>query len=302
MHRMPVAAALLVLILLGCQTNYQQLPYQQLPCQQLPYQQLPYQQLMDKPEVEFKEKEQQFISFFEAEPIFRFLVDNTNPMGLPIKNMTYSLTILDQKFIKGISDQDLHIRPASSKIVALALPFNFMDVFDTADEFQKTAHARFDLTGEVNIGPFSTPYDISGEFDIPRIPSVIVEAIEIGRLDSNVTRLNMTIVLNNPNSFPTPKGFLEYSTSLEGQPVAGGWLTPISAIDARAEKRMIIPVDVTATRMNGRLDGMLKKNTAAYVLTGSIRYAVPGRGRRSFPFTNAGNVPLTHRRSFQRLK
>ncbi len=280
MHRKPVAAALLALILLGCQSAYQQLPYQQL---------------MDKPEVEFKEKEQKFISFFEAEPVFRFKVDNFNPMGLPIKNMTYNLTILNQKFIKGVSNQDLHIRPASSKMVELALPFNFMDVFDTADEFQQTAHARFDLAGEMTVGPFSIPYDISGEFAIPRIPSVMVEKIEIMSLFPNHARLNITIALNNPNPFPTPPGFLEYSTTVGGERLGEGWLTPIAAVAAKADKRIVIPVAVEASRMNGRLHGLLKNNAAACVLSGSIRYAVPGRGRRNFPFTHAGKVPLVPR-------
>ena len=277
MHKKPVVVALVTLILLGCQAAYQQLPYQQL---------------IDKPKVEFKEKEQKFISYFEVEPIFRFTVDNPNPMGLPIKNMTFNLTILDQKFIAGVSDQGIVARPNSSEIVELALPFNFMDVFDTAEAFKKTAYTRFDLTGEMTIGPFSIPYDISGEFDIPRIPSVTVETINVSHLSPERTRLTITIALKNTNRFPTPSGFLEYSTSVGGVTLGEGWLTPIPTVGARQEKRIIVPIEVAAAQMDGPLGENLKRPTTACVMSGSIRYAVPGRGRRNFPFTNAGEVPV----------
>ena len=184
------------------------------------------------------------------------------------------------------------VRPNSSEIVELTLPFNFMDVFDTAEAFKKTAYARFDLAGEITIGPFSVPYDISGEFDIPRIPSVTVETINISHLSPEHARLKMTIALKNTNRFPTPSGFLEYSTTVGGVTMGEGWLTPIPAVGARQEKRIIVPLEVTAAQMNGPLGESLKRPTAACAMSGSIRYAVPGRGRRNFPFTNAGEVPL----------
>lgn len=281
MHRKPVVVALialLALILTGCQMDY--------------YQQLPYQQLLDKPVVEFKEREQKFISFFEAEPIFRFKVDNPNPLGMTVKDMTFNLTILDQKFITGVSDQDVHIRPASSKTIELTLPFNFMDVFDTADEFQTTPYARFDLAGEVSIGAFVVPYDISGEFDIPRVPSITVETINVDSLSPDHARLRMTIVLNNSSPFPIPSGYLEYSTTLGGVMLGEERPVPIPAVGAGNKKRTIIPIEVTAPQMDGPMGEILKKPTAVCVLSGSIIYAVPGRGRRNFPFMESNMVPL----------
>jgi hypothetical protein len=102
----------------------------------------------------------------------------------------------------------------------------------------------------------------------------------------------MTIILNNPNPFPTPPGFLEYSTTLEGTTLGQERLTPIPAIDAREEKRITIPLEVTPSQINGLLAEFLKKPTAVCVLSGAILYAVPGRGRRNFPFTDIAEVPL----------
>ncbi|WP_373498608.1 LEA type 2 family protein [Desulfococcus sp.] len=277
MLRKPAVSALVILVFMGCQTAFQQRPYQQL---------------LDRPEVTFQGKEQKFTSFFEAEPVFRFQVDNPNPLGLSVKNMTFNLTILDQKFITGISDQGILIRPATSETVELTLPLNFMDVFDTADALQKTPHARFDLIGEMAVGPFFIPYDISGELEIPRIPSVTVESVKIKDRSPGHLRLSITLILNNPNPFPTPQGFLEYTTILADTTLGKGWLTPIDAVDALGQKRMTIPFEAGGVRAGGAISAALKKSVIDCKLSGAIRYAVPGRGRRNFPFTFTGRVPI----------
>lgn len=273
----PALSALFLLVLMGCQTDFQQRPYQQL---------------LDRPAVAFQGKEQKFISFFEAEPVFRFQVENPNPMGLTVKNMTFNLTILDQKFITGISDQGTLIRPASTESIELTLPFNFMDVFDTADGFQKTRYARFDLIGEMSVGPFFIPYDISGELEIPRIPTVTVESVTIRDRSPGHLRLSISLVLENPNPFPTPQGFLEYDTVLAGATLGEGWVTPIGHIDARGRRRMVIPCEAGGALAGGVIAASTESAAIDCALSGSIRYAVPGRGRRNFPFTFTGRVPL----------
>ena len=273
----PALSALVILVLMGCQTDFQQRPYQQL---------------LDRPEVTFQGKEQKFISFFEAEPVFRFQVENPNPLGLRVKNATFNLTILDQKFITGVSDQGTLIRAASTENVELALPFNFMDVFDTADSFQKTRYARFDLMGEMSVGPFLIPYDISGELEIPRIPTVAVESVKIKDRSPDHLRLSITLILENPNPFPTPEGFLEYDTVLAGTTLGEGWVTPIGSIDAHGYRRMIIPYDAGGALAGGGIAAALEVEAIDCALTGSIRYAVPGRGRRNFPFSFTGRVSL----------
>lgn len=273
----PALSALVILMFMGCQTDLQQRPYQQL---------------LDRPAVTFQGKEQKFISFFEAEPVFRFQVENPNPMGLMVKNMTFNLTILDRKFITGISDQGTLIRSASTESVELTLPFNFMDVFDTADGFQKTRYARFDLIGGISVGPFFIPYDISGELEIPRIPTVSVASVKIKDRSPGHLRLSITLILENPNPFPTPQGFLEYKTILAGTTLGEGWVTPIGPIDAQGQRRMIIPCEAGGALASGAIAAALERAEIDCALTGSIRYAVPGRGRRNFPFTFTGRVPL----------
>ncbi len=277
MHPKALIFALLTIITLGCHSELQQLPYQQL---------------LDDPVVAFEGKNQRFISFFETEPVFRFRVENTNPMGLPIKEMTYNLSILDQKFIAGASDQDILVRPAGTEIVELALPFNFMDIFDTADAFQKTGQARFDLAGVMAIGPFSIPYDISGEFTIPRIPSVTLAEISTRDDSLPLQRMAMSVILHNPNPFATPPGFLDYSLTLGELPLGEEGRQPIPAIGAGQEKRITLPIDIPPAQRSPSLQKMLARPKAGCALAGTIRYAVPGRGRRSFPFTAAGEVPL----------
>ncbi|MDX9820228.1 MAG: LEA type 2 family protein [Desulfococcus multivorans] len=270
MHRNSAALLMAALLLAGCQTAFQQLPYQQL---------------LDRPVIAFQGKEQRFISYFEAEPIFRFKVDNPNPKALTVKNMTFNLTILDQKFITGVSDQEILVQPNSSEMVELALPFNFMDVFATAEEFQRTDHARFDLTGQATVGPFFIPYDISGELTIPRVPTVDMEVFDA----ADPARIRMTLVITNPNPFPTPPGFLEYTTTLGGRILGEKRLTPIGALAARSARRMILPVNTPAARMSGPMNDLMT-GSGACVLSGVIRYAVPGRGHRNFPFRTAMEV------------
>lgn len=279
MPRKPVVAALIALIALivpGCSPTVQKRPYQQL---------------LDRPTAIFTEKEQTFVSFFEAEPVFRFTVHNPNPIGFPVKNMTFSLNILERKFIVGTTDPGAFVRPASAAVVSLAIPLNFMDVFSTAEAFRNTPNARFDLSGKMDVGPFTVPYDLSGELVIPRIPSVSVEAMTVRRAPGP-ERLEMTVALENPNPFPTPPGLLEYSTTLGHAVLGEGWITPIPALDAGQKRRIVIPIESGFPRTDGALSALLKRPAVPVVLSGAIRYAVPGRGRRSFPFTSAGEVPV----------
>ncbi|MFP4349912.1 MAG: LEA type 2 family protein [Desulfococcaceae bacterium] len=248
------------------------------------------QQLIDPPEVHFRGMHLGDISLFDATPVFTFELINSNPMGLSIRNMTYNLKINDQKFVKGVTGQDLRLKAAGSETVELPITFNFMDLYESLSEFQSAETAAYDLSGTIGVGPFNIPYHAAGEFDIPQLPEISVEGVRVDRFTTAGASLVFDLRLKNENSFSLhPKG-LDYSVKLGGIEMAEGKVREVGPISGQGATRLQIPLNVDFMELGRSGLSAIRGASADYEIAGQLNFDVAGRWGQSVPFQKVGVV------------
>ncbi len=248
------------------------------------------QQLIDPPEVHFKGMHIRDISLFDATPVFTFELINFNPMGLGIRNMTYNLKINDQKFVKGVTGQDLRLKAAGSETVELPITFNFMDLYESLSEFQSAETAAYDLSGTIGVGPFNIPYYAGGEFDIPKLPEISVEGVRVDRFTTAGASLVFDLRLKNENSFSLhPKG-LDYSVKLAGKEMVEGKVREIGPISDQGATQLQIPLKIDFLELSQAVLSAVRGASADYEIAGKLNFDVAGRWGQSVPFQKVGVV------------
>lgn len=251
------------------------------------------QQLLDRPVVEYREMTVPANSLLSAYPVFRFRLSNSNPKTLRLKRISYDLKVNHRKFVKGVSGQNLRIRPADSAMVELELPFGYLDLLeamrgtergmaDQGGDLRETV--RFDLSGGMVIGPFTVPYSVTGSFQVPRLPDVVCRGLRSGAHGSDPEQLMVEIRLSNPNALPLALEHLSYELEVAGLGTVSGEGAVGRSIPAEGELMVALPGSLSAATGAGA-DG---RPSRGYDIEGIMVCAAPERQGVRFPFHGSG--------------
>lgn len=253
------------------------------------------QQLIDRPGLEFEGMSLNSVSLFEATPVFKFKITNPNPMGINVNKIAYNLKINNQKFIKGVSDQQVRVKAAGTGNLDLPITFNYMDVFNNASEYIKSDRVKYNLTGSINIGPFSIPYKDKGEFEIPDLPEIALKNVKISSFSLKGASLVFNLELKNKNRFPIDLNAIDYSIKLDGREFVKGVKPDISPVNKNGKSRIQIPLELSFIELGTSAYKIFKDSSADYLLSGNMKFKLPKIGVRNFPFNKSGKVRLnTH--------
>jgi len=250
------------------------------------------QQLIDKPKVEFKGMSLSNIYLFEAVPVFKFKITNSNPMSISVNKVAYKLTINDHKFIKGISDHQVRINAADSGMLELPITFNYVDVFNNTSEFVRSDKVYYHLSGSIGIGPFSIPYEDQGEFRVPVLPDPVLKHVKISKFSSKGASLVFELELENINAFPIDLSALDYSIKLDGRDFIKGIKSNIDSINKNGKLKLKIPLELDFIELGISVYKLLKEPSLNYELSGTMKFKIPKIGSRKFPFYKKGEVSL----------
>jgi len=249
------------------------------------------QQLIDKPSVRFEGFSLNSVSLFEATPTFLFKVVNTNPMGLKIRNISYNLKINDKKFIKGVTDKDIRLKPVSSEQLGLSVTFNLSDLFIFSTEFFQTGKLAYDLSGNVGIGAFAVPYHTKGYLEIPKLPEIslgYVDACGFSLIGSST--IVFVLNLKNANAFPVQLAELGYRIKIAEKEFISGLIREIPPIDKNSSLSLKIPMRSDFSEPDWPVNTMLAGGSLPYHLSGNMKFYTLKRMEKNFPFQNAGEV------------
>jgi len=249
------------------------------------------QQLIDKPSVRLEGFSMNSESLFEVTPTFLFKVVNTNPMGLKIRNISYNLKINDKKFIKGVTDKDIRLKPVSSEMLGLSVTFNLSDLFIYSTEFVQTGKIAYDLSGNVGVGAFAVPYHTKGYLEIPKLPEISLSYVDACGF-SLIGNSTIVFVLNlkNANAFPVQIAELSYCIKVDEKEFMSGMIREIPSIDKNSSINLKIPMRSDFSEPDWPVNTMLAGDSLPYHFSGSIKIYTSKRMKKNFPFQNAGVV------------
>ncbi len=251
-----------------------------------------FQQLLDKPKLVYKGVRMEQESLFEARPVFKFKVINTNPRGMRIYKISYNLKINDYKFVKGKSGELIKIKAADSQIVDLPIKFNYLDVLKTITEFKVTDKVHYEVSGKFTIGPYHIPYSTYGDFDVPAFPDITLKKIRIKKLPGKKAALVFYVDMENQNSFPVTFSGLIYSIKLMGGALLHGEKKNLPIIYENGKINMKLPFTMDFTESDSSFNEILKQKWISYEIFGKIGFEAWGRGQVQIPFNKSGRVIL----------
>jgi LEA14-like dessication related protein len=252
----------------------------------------PRQQLLDPPVVTFDGMDLKHISFFEAVPRFDFTVANSNPMGMKIKSIDYTLKINHQKFVKGVAGQNIRIKAADSGNVRLTVRFNYLDVFEMIPEFRHKDQIQYTLSVQAHIGAFSIPYQTDGWFSIPKIPELSLKNGRVSELTSSGAKAVFVLEARNHNPFPIKIKGMSYTIRLGGHVLADGNFSEPLTLDPTGKTEVHLTVDADFSGPDRGMYETLACSGAPYELSGEMFFDTSSRGRKSLGFKTSGEVLL----------
>lgn len=251
-----------------------------------------FRDFLQKPVVEFDSMEMTNLSLFQSTPIFKFKVANPNPVGMKIKKFEYDFKVNDKKFVKGVTEQGVTIGANNSRIVRLPFMIGHLDLFDSIAEFSKTRNVRYDLSGTIGFKYFSIPYHKSGELDIPELPKISLQSVNVKGLSPSGASMTAFLNMENPNPFAVKLSELDYALKLGGSEFAKGRAYSIPLIEKNGASTVSVQIDVSFANIGRSLWNILSRSSSGYELAGAMKFDIPMVGEKTFPFKKFGETPL----------
>ncbi len=247
------------------------------------------QELIRKPGINFENTELQNMSLFEATAVFKFRVTNSNPMGLNIRNITYNLKLNGKKFVRGISDKDLRVRSAGEGLLELPIALHYEDILENIPETNKIG---YDLSGTIDVGPFTLPYQTAGSLNMPRLPKLSVKTILVSDISQTYASVVPDINIENANAFAITIKRISYNIKLGGKDFSAGFIENISPLIPKSISSLEAPAKINFFKLGYDLTDMLKESSGIYEISGEMIFDDPKIGEKTFLFRRAGSVPI----------
>ncbi len=249
-------------------------------------------QMIQKPSAVFRDMQLTDASLLQSTAIFHFDVRNPNPIGLHARRITYDLQLDGRPFVKGELDQGLSLAAGSTSRMSIPVTIRYLDFFQSVSQLLRDKSAEYVFNGGFTVGPVTVPFQAKGRFDLPRMPKLSLEAIQIKKLSFSGATLNCRLKVDNPNAFRLLFKRLNYDLTLGGASFAKASALPPGPIAGNGRSTLDLGFDVSFARLGHSAYQLLLGNNADYALKGGLVFDTPSGGERQVPFHLDGRVPV----------
>lgn len=251
-------------------------------------------QIVQKPTVAFDSLTLEDASLLQSTLNFHFKVNNPNPIGLHANRITYDLKLNGTPFTRGELDNGLSVPAASVGTLTIPVTVQYLDFFKSITDLVGRGSAAYDLTGTFAVGPLSIPFNAAGNFNLPKMPKISLENVNIQSLSLSGATLNCRLAMDNPNAFDLLFKQLSYNLKLGNISFARANALPDTTLGQQGRSRINLGVDVSFADIGRAAYQLLVGNSSSYSIDGQMLMAAPGTGDRTIPFSASGNVPFIH--------
>jgi LEA14-like dessication related protein len=124
-------------------------------------------------------------------------------------------------------------------------------------------------------------------------PSIRLTRIESGQLSFTRQTFVLGFEISNPNAFPLPVQFLNYSVQIAEQRFASGQTKGAFTVPANGDSSFAISVDLDMMQQASGIASLLRAGSQTeipYALNGSLMVDIPFT--KPIPFSNKGTISL----------
>ena len=230
-------------------------------------------------------------TLWQGTALFHFDVHNPNPIGIRANRVKYDLKINGKDFVSGKLDQGISLAAGTTSPMSIPVTLQYMDFFGSMEQLWRQKKADYDLSGGFAVGPFMIPFRAQGSFDLPRMPNISLDAIQIKSLSLLGASLSCKLKMDNPNAFDILFKRLDYHLNLGGTAFAQASAVPKSPIQSGKTTLLDLGFDVSFTQLGQSAYQLLMGNRTQYAMDGGLVFDAPG-GERKIPFNLSGRMPF----------
>jgi LEA14-like dessication related protein len=251
--------------------------------------------MIQKPTATFSHMQIASADLFESTAVFSFNIHNPNPISIRAGHITYDLKLNGRDFVKGQLDQGATLAAGGTSMLQIPITMAYLDFFDSMAQLWSTRSSDYALTGGFTVGPLVIPFQAHGVLDLPKMPRISLESIEVRKLSLSGATLNCQVQMSNPNTFDLLFKKLDYALRLGGASLGQASALPAGPIGKNGKSTIALALDLSFAQMGRSVFQMLQGTKADYRLDGGLIFDRPAKGEEKVPFSLSGKSPLLHR-------
>lgn len=249
-------------------------------------------QMVQKPTAAFSGMHITNADLVQSTAVFDFKISNPNAISIHASRITYDLKLNGRNFVNGRLDRGITLPAGGTSILQVPITMAYLDFFESAAQLWRTKSADYALTGGFSVGPFIIPFQAHGTFDLPKLPKISLNAIEIKSISLFGATLNCKMQMDNPNSFDLPFKRLDYNLKLGGTSFGKISNRPPEPVGKNSRAPLDFTFDVSFAQLGRSAYNLLQGANSDFKLDGGMIFDQPGNGERNVPFNLSGRVPL----------
>jgi len=182
---------------------------------------------------------------------FGIKIDNPNPIPISLAGLDYDLKLAGKSFIKGQKDQPIEVAASGISEIELPITVGFKDLLNIFKEFKNQDNAAYDLdlgllVNVPVIGQYRHPMNTTGNFPIPKAPSIKLANMSLDKISpiSSRAEVGVQLEINNPNAFSLALNKLDYTLKVNGAQWFKGVQNNVGNIKANGKSVINLPLSL----------------------------------------------------------
>lgn len=251
-----------------------------------------FNQIIQKPTATFNSVKLTHADLVQGTAVFKFDVINPNPIGISASRITYDLKLNGRNFINGQLEQGIALAAGRTSTLQIPITMPYLDFYESAAQLWRSKKADYALSGGFDVGLLTVPFQAHGSFDLPKMPKITLEAIQVQKFSLLGATLNCRLQMDNPNAFDFLFKRLDYNLKLAGTSFIQANALSQGPIGKNSRTPVNIAFDISFAQLGRSAYQLLKSTQADYTLVGGLIFDQPNGRAYTMPFELSGKVPI----------
>jgi len=203
-----------------------------------------------------------------------YVVNNPNPVSLPLEEVSYRLSVEGKSVISGRPSKGLRIPARGKGELVFPAQIKFSEIAPALDVFLSKDRARYRAEGSIGvespIGMVRLPLAHEGEFEVPKVPDVQFGTPHVGQVSLGGASIEIPLQISNRNSFPLPIAALTGALKIAGNDVGTLETTGLGILSPRATREISLPLTIQF-RGAAAAAAAIQRGSGELAFSGSLR-------------------------------
>lgn len=256
---------------------------------------------IENPKVRITKARLSSLSFEKADLVFDIKIENPNQIGINLSGFDYDLLLNHQSFLKGDQKKEIEIKSQGNATLELPLTLDYANIYKTYQGLREEDEVGYTLNSGLSfnlpvLGPLRIPVSASGKVPMVRLPAISLKSIKLSQLTLRGADFDLTIGVNNPNSWGIIVNALQYGLSINGTNWINGQSEDKINLASKGESTIHLPFSISFLELGSSIYKVVANGQG-------LNYRLRGQGDLSsslellgdfkLPFDVSGKVDLS---------